>query len=246
MVNDASSVSVEGIEIDLFHLASHTTVVGAGVKGDERGALDTILIEIVWVAVGGCNDDNAVVEEGGKETTEDHGIGDVGNLEFIKAKNVSIASEICGNGRNRVVVVRGSRLEAMDARVYIQHEGVEVDAALACDGETVIEEVHNHRLARADVTVDVEGFRDSGGIFGRFRGAAKDFRELKGVPKIVTVPGLPLIHQFPDSPRAPDIVPVVLAQPASDVGHLEPFPPLPMNCILQEALLVPKNEKTPV
>lgn len=132
------------------------------------------------MAVGGRNNDNAMVEEDGKETTKDHGVGDVGHLKFIKAKNVGIAREICGNGRNRVVVFGESRLEAMDARVYIQHEGVEVDTALAGDGEAVVEEIHNHRLACADVTVDVMGLGDGGRIFGGFRGAAKDFRELKG------------------------------------------------------------------
>ncbi|RUP47336.1 hypothetical protein BC936DRAFT_145844 [Jimgerdemannia flammicorona] len=177
VVDDAVGIGVEGVEVDLLHLAGHAAVVSAGVEGhdtaagleevdegEERVALDTVLVEIVRVAVGGGDDDDAAFKERGEEAAEDHGVRNVGHLELVKAENVGVAGKLLSDLRDRVEVAVGCDLEEVRTRVYVQHEGVEVNAALAVDGEGVEEEVHDHGFARADVAEDVERFRDGRGV----------------------------------------------------------------------------------
>ena len=69
----------------------------------------------------------------------------------------------------------------MYALVHVDHERMEVHAALARDvrGEGGVEEVHEHSLAGADISVEVQAFRQPfwwGG--GPFRWLAKEAREL--------------------------------------------------------------------
>ena len=74
-------------------------------------------------------------------------------------------------------------LHGMDSFVHIDHEGVEVYAALAGDvrGKRVVEEVHEHGLAGADISVEVETlWQPFWWCSGPFRRLAEETRELEG------------------------------------------------------------------
>ena len=108
-----------------------------------------------------------------EESPEDHGICNVRDLEFIKAENVGVSGKITRDGDGWVTAIAAADAGAasptdethgefgsMDAFMYVDHEGVKVDATLASDGrgKGVEEEVHEHGLAGANVTVEIESF----------------------------------------------------------------------------------------
>ena len=105
------------------------------------------------------------------------------HLELVKAQHVRLGGEVARDGRDGVAsCVSKLRLHGVHAFVHVDHEGVEVYAALAGDvrGKRVVEEVHEHGLAGADISVEVETFRQPfwwGG--GPFRWLAKETRELE-------------------------------------------------------------------
>lgn len=84
-------------------------------------------------------------------------------LEFIETQDVCVVRKIARDRGDRISS-RWSQLclHGVHALVDVDHEGVEVYAPLARDvrGQRFVEEVHEHRLAGADVAVEVQSFRD--------------------------------------------------------------------------------------
>ena len=106
-----------------------------------------------------------------EESPEDHGICNVRDLELVKTKDIGLVGEITRDGGDWVTAVPATdgcaaaaanethgELGSMDTFVYVNHEGVKVDATFAGDGggKGVEEEVHEHGLAGTDITVKVE------------------------------------------------------------------------------------------
>jgi hypothetical protein len=133
---------------------------------NEGLALDAVFVQVVWVAVARSDDDGAVGHECFHQTTQDHGIGDIGALEFVEAEDLRALRDVGGDVRNGVDVVAVRHLHLVEVFVHRLHEGVEMDPCLACDiwGQRVVEEVHHHSLSRADISVHVhalwQGRRD--------------------------------------------------------------------------------------
>lgn len=63
-----------------------------------------------------------------------------------------------------------SNLGSVQPLVYVDHKGMEMDATFAsdCGGKSLVEDVHEHRLARPYVTVQVETFGGRGGRSRRY------------------------------------------------------------------------------
>lgn len=84
------------------------------------------------------------------------------HLELVKTQDTRLVRQIPRHGANRVAALVAHRgLGGVEALVHVDHERVEVHAALAGDGgrEGVVEEVHEHGLAGADVAVEVQAAR---------------------------------------------------------------------------------------
>ena len=133
-------------------------------EGQEPVALQAVLVEIVGRAVGGRDHRHALVEQHLEEAREDHRIGDVGDLEFVEAEQPGLRRNCPGDRHDRVVLGRrtpGRQLlaAAVQALVHLEHELVEVHAALLRHRRVGEEEIHQHRLAAADRSPDVEAVR---------------------------------------------------------------------------------------
>ena len=125
-----------------------------GDEGQKIFALQPVLVEIVGRVVGGGDDDDAVLEQGLEETAEQHGIGDVLDLELVEAEKADLLGDGPRQGRDGIAVRLAA--PAMEGLMDLQHEGVEMHAALPGHRRAGEEHVHQHGLARADAAEDVE------------------------------------------------------------------------------------------
>ena len=108
---------------------------------DERQkqrAVEPVLVELARRHVGGRHHHHAELEQAREQPAEDHGIGDIGDVEFVEAqKPASLARSRRRQARigsSPLISPRFSLLpQRMDALVYIRHELVEMDASLARD-----------------------------------------------------------------------------------------------------------------
>lgn len=62
-----------------------TVVLKDGYEGEEIGALETILIEAIWVSVAGCHNDHPIVEQLCKQSLQDHCITNVCHLQVMSS-----------------------------------------------------------------------------------------------------------------------------------------------------------------
>ena len=52
----------------------------------EQGAVQSVLVKFIGRHVGGRNHHDAALEQLREKPTEDHGVGNIGDMEFIKAE----------------------------------------------------------------------------------------------------------------------------------------------------------------
>ncbi|HEX9836507.1 MAG TPA: hypothetical protein VGB90_06600, partial [Alphaproteobacteria bacterium] len=148
--------------IDLHALHREAAVIDAAVEldhveplGEERDegqepvALQPVGVEIAGRDVGGCDDNDARIEQRFEQTGEDHRIGNVLHLELVETEKVRF--------RGDLVRVHGERIahaavaaQAVQRVVHARHEVVEMDAALGARRRRLEEQVHQHRLAGPD------------------------------------------------------------------------------------------------
>ena len=90
--------------------------------------------------------------------SEDHGVGDVGALEFVETKHRALLGEVGGHGGQGVEVEAMGHLLPVHAPMHVLHEMVKMYAGLGDDvgWECIEEHVHQHRLAAAHVAVQIE------------------------------------------------------------------------------------------
>jgi len=126
----------------------------------EQSAVQAFLIELLRLDVRGRDQHNAMFEQLREKPAEDHGVGDVGDVEFIKAEKPGLPGQL---GRRLLDRILGGVLAElhllpyrMNALVHIDHEFMEMGAALALDRARFEKQVHQHGLAPPDVAVDVE------------------------------------------------------------------------------------------
>ena len=113
-------------------------------KGEERVALDAVLVELLGLTVRSRHHHQAVREEIAEEAAHDEGVGHVCHLEFVKAEQRGGAGDVVCDVRHRVTHV-GVRLpQLVHPPVHLQHELVEMYPPLApfLERDAVIERVH--------------------------------------------------------------------------------------------------------
>jgi hypothetical protein len=91
------------------------------------------LQQLVRTDVGGRHDHDAALEQGLEQAAQDHGVGDVVDLEFVEAQQRRLRGDGVGERRDRVVAARVGALPGVDTRADVLHEAVEMDAPLAGD-----------------------------------------------------------------------------------------------------------------
>ena len=137
-------------------------------KGQEQGAVEPVLVEIVRGDVRRRDDDDARGKERREKAPENHRVGDVAHREFVEAQQRGFAREIGSDRGDRVLAGHLAPLARlappMQPGVHVGHEGVEMGAALQRRLDRAEEKIHQHGLAAADRAVDVEAARRIGGL----------------------------------------------------------------------------------
>ena len=125
-------------------------------EGDEQGAVEPILVEVVRRDVRGRHHHDAVVEQMTEQPAEDH----VGHVELVEAQQPSFLGERCGDRPDRVVARDFAALEplapVMNALVHVDHELMKMDAALAHHRARGKKQIHQHGFAAPDLAENVE------------------------------------------------------------------------------------------
>ena len=101
-----------------------------------------------------------------EQPRQDHGIGDVGHLKFVKAEQPGILEQDARHLRHGVGILpddacRLLGANVMDAPVHILHEGMKMHAAAVIrgHGHRLEEKIHQHGLAAARLAPDVKPAR---------------------------------------------------------------------------------------
>ena len=162
----------QGVVIDAHVLeARHAVVAGAvqlqnvqpvfqeSDEGQELVALQATLIEVVRRPVRGRHHDDAMLEEGGEEPPQDHRIGDIGDVEFVKADKRAFAGDLFRECGDKVDLLGFLLPPVMQLLMHFQHEGVEMHAALLLHLNMGEEQIHQHRLAATDPAIEIETLR---------------------------------------------------------------------------------------
>jgi hypothetical protein len=128
------------------------------IKGNRRQevlALQTVRIESVGRVIRGHHEHHAAREERFEQATEDHRVGDVGDVKFVKTEQPHFAGQAFGHLQEWIALALEFVQLAMDA----MHEGVKVDAPLATVGHRVEEAVHQETLAAPDAAPEINTTR---------------------------------------------------------------------------------------
>ena len=117
--------------------------------------MQAVWVKAVWFVVGGKDDHHAALEQRIEHAAKDHRVGDVRDMELVEAQQPRLRGDFVGDPQQRIVLAP----ECVEALVHLAHEGVEMHAALALERQRVEEAVHQHALAAADTSVEVEPAR---------------------------------------------------------------------------------------
>src|SRR5205085_5294848 len=122
-------------------------------------AVETILVKLPRRNIRRGDHHDVQIEQALEQAPENHGISDVGNVEFIEAQQPSLLRNGSRGERDGILTVArrfASLPHPVDAFVHLRHEFMEVDAAFARDRRGLKEHVHQHGLAASDVAENVE------------------------------------------------------------------------------------------
>jgi hypothetical protein len=125
-------------------------------------AVEPVLIKPVRRHVRGGDDRHATGEQHAEQPPEQHGIGDVGDLELVEAKEADIGQERPGHRRDRIGVfglAARAGAKGPDGFVHLVHEFMEVHPSLARLWDGLEEEIHKHGLAAPDLADEIGAAR---------------------------------------------------------------------------------------
>ena len=129
-------------------------------EGLEQGAVEPVLVELGGRHVRGRDHHDAELEQALEQAAQDHGVGDVGDVEFVEAQQPGLVGDRGGGQLDRILAADLAGLdllpERVDALVHVGHEFVEMRAVLAHDRRGREEQIHQHGLAAADLAENVE------------------------------------------------------------------------------------------
>ncbi|MNE07279.1 hypothetical protein D3C80_998920 [compost metagenome] len=141
------------------------TIVDAAVDVDDLGilldqrngrqearALQAVLVQAIRHDVRSRDQGYAVLEQFFHQGAKDHGVGDVGNEEFIEADDPGFGGEALGDDGQRVFLAA----QGFHLFVHALHEAVEVGAGLFLEGQRFEEGVHQVSLAATYAAPEIQ------------------------------------------------------------------------------------------
>ena len=91
-----------GARIEPHHLA---VLFQQRDERQEQRAVEAVLVEVVRRQVGGRHHDDAELEQPREQPGEDHGVGDVGDVEFVEAEQPAFLGDGRGGAADRIVAL---------------------------------------------------------------------------------------------------------------------------------------------
>ncbi len=120
-------------------------------------AIETVLIEIDRWAIGRCDQGYARFDQTGKQPRHDHRIGAVVHHHFIKGKEAGFVRQCRHNRQDRISLFLLALF--IEPGMHIQHELMKMRTFLAVDLQTVIKQIHQHRLAAPNPAPHIDAAR---------------------------------------------------------------------------------------
>ena len=148
--------SVVGVAVETVDLQA---LFEEGDCGEEAVAGEAVGVEVVGGVVGGHDEAGSAVQHSAKHSGEYHRVGDVGDMEFVKADELVFLREGVGDFGEGV----GFAFAGFHVGVEAAHELVEVGAHFALAAGVQEEAVHEEGFAASDAAVEVEAGLLGGG-----------------------------------------------------------------------------------
>ena len=139
-----------------FDLVGLHALFDHGDKGQEQRPVEPAAIEVARGAVRGGDDHHLPGEKMLEQTSEDHGVGDVGHLELVKAEERGTRRDLLCRAPDRIL---GLLARPLDSVMGFSHEFLEMHAPLRRERNRVEEEIEQHRLAAANGAIEIEALR---------------------------------------------------------------------------------------
>jgi hypothetical protein len=114
---------------------------------------------------------HASVEQLLEQAAEDHGVGDLRDVEFVEAEQARLIGDVLGGGRDRIIagIANIGGMRRFSACESLRHSKMKACASsmkswkwtrrLSFSATALEEQVHQHGLAAADCAPDVEAAR---------------------------------------------------------------------------------------
>src|SRR5262245_33213336 len=126
----------------------------------EKRTVEAVLVELARRYVRSCDHDHAEREQALEQSTENHRIGNIGDVELIEAKKPGLLRNGRSDEPDRILPADFTELgllpQRVDALMNLAHEFVEMDATLAHHSRCCEEHVHQHGLAATNIAEDVK------------------------------------------------------------------------------------------
>ena len=187
-------------------------------KRQEKLTVEAVFVEVVGHPVGGGHNHGASGKKLFEETADDHGVGDVGDLHFVKGQHTDGFGHRLGHRGDGIfdALLAGF----VHGLVDFLHKGVKMHAAHR-HVEAVDKQVHQHRFAAPNTAPEIEPLHRVGGgfaepaflhRFGKFFADALKLRQDRFLGIVVVqiaggdAGGVNLgqgRHKDPSSPRKP-------------------------------------------
>lgn len=159
--------------VDVHHVA---VLVDQIDSRQETRPLQAVAVQIVRRDVRRGHQRDAAREQRLQQRGQQHGVGDVGDEEFVEAQHVGLGLEAVGDDFQRVF----PPLQLGQLFMHPQHEAVEVQAHFAIARQTVEEHIHQPGFAAPDAAPHVQPLHRA--LRRRFAALAQQAAELAAQP----------------------------------------------------------------
>jgi hypothetical protein len=147
-----------------------------GNRGQDAVTVQTAGIKPVRHEIGGSDKTHTVIEQRHQQAVQDHGIGDVGNVEFVETDELVTF----GNARTQHIERVLRALQLVEFAVHFAHELMKVQAHLALERHGIEEAIHEKALAAPYPAIHVNALGNLG--------AVDEFLQCVGAPSLVDSP----------------------------------------------------------
>ena len=130
-------------------------------------AVQTIRVQIIGFEIGSGDESHAVGEHGIQKPVQNHGIRDIGHVEFIKTNQL----ETLGHSFSQFVQWVDRALQFMQFTVHFTHEFMKMQSRFSLNRHRIEKTIHEKAFPTSDTTVHVNPF-------GNFRPADQFFESI--------------------------------------------------------------------